>query len=64
MDFVGRSLLIGGKPYTVISKADWGNYYYLSSPEDDPEVTPMIRPIGVIHRAVELGAEIELSDYV
>lgn len=56
---IGRSLRIGEKVYTIIAKATWGNYYYLASPDDEDE-EPFIRPMGVIHRAFELGQGVEL----
>lgn len=55
----GRSLLIGGVTCTVIGKATWGSYYYLASQDEDAQA--FIRPVGVIRRAFELGAEVDLD---
>lgn len=55
--FVGRALEIGGVACTVIGITPWGSYYYLVSQAEDAE--PFIRPMGVIRRSFELGAEVD-----
>lgn len=54
---IGRALEIEGRAYTVIGVVDWGNYYYLACQDEDEEV--VIRPMGVVRRAFELGAGVD-----
>lgn len=55
--FVGRALDFNGTPYTVIGVVDWGSYYYLACQDEEKEV--VIRPIAVVRRSFELGAEVD-----
>lgn len=52
---IGRAIEIGGKPWTIIGYA-WGNYYYLANPDEEEVI---VRNIGLITRAIELGAEVD-----
>lgn len=48
---IGKAVLLAGKAYTILSKADWpgADYYYLGTPDEDE---PIVRNGGLIRAAL------------